>query len=160
MSRKEQIVCPSCNQIRTTRSHDKKDKRCKPCYSAAQRLAPNMDSTYKVLVASVKSGARKRNIEYSLSFEQFKDIVQDNCFWCNASPPLKMPKGERMPTLPAPANGIDRLDNSIGYVYANCVASCQMCNVAKNNHSEKEFLSWVQRLYEFKFLGIEKENNA
>ena len=153
MSRKEQIVCPTCNEVRTTRSHDKKDKRCKPCYSAAQRLAPNTDSTYKVLMASVKSGARKRGIDYSLSFEQFKNIVQRQCFWCNTEPPLKNPKGERMPTMPAPANGIDRLDNSMGYVYNNCVASCQMCNVAKNNHSEEEFLAWVKRLYEFKFLG-------
>jgi hypothetical protein len=157
MSREEQICCPTCNEVRVTKSHNKKDKRCKQCYSASQRLAPNANSTYKVLIASVKSGAKKRGIAYELSFDQFKDIVQDNCFWCGEKPASKNPKGERMPTIPAPANGIDRIDNSIGYIYTNCVASCQVCNVAKNNHTEQEFLAWIEKIYKFKFLGIEGE---
>ena len=151
MSRKEQIVCPTCNQIRTTRSHDKKDKRCKPCYSEAQKLKPNQDSTYKVLIASVKGGAKRRGYEYGLSFDEFKDIVSKPCYWCGIQPSMKNPKGERMPTLPAPAHGIDRIDNSIGYVYNNCVASCQTCNTAKNSNTSEQFLNWIKRIHKHQF---------
>jgi hypothetical protein len=154
MSRKEQITCPTCKKIRTTRSHDKKDKRCKPCYSEAQRLKPNQDSTYKVLIASIKSGAKKRGYGYELSFDEFKSIVSQPCYWCGIEAPLKNPKGERMPTLPAPAHGIDRLDNSIGYIYDNCVASCQTCNVAKNNSGANEFRSWIKRVYNNQFQEV------
>ena len=147
MSKQREIVCPTCGQTRNTKSHDKKDRRCKPCYSEARKIKPNQNSTYKVLVASVKSGARKRGYSYELSFDEFKEIVSRDCYWCGIAPPIKNPKGERMPTMPAPAHGIDRLDNNLGYVYNNCVASCQICNTAKNNSSVQEFKSWIKRVY-------------
>lgn len=154
MSKQREIVCIDCGEVRITKSHDISEKRCKPCYTKSQRLKPNQDSTYKVLIASVKSGAKKRGYSYELSFDEFKDIVSQPCYWCGVEPPLKNPKGERMPTLPAPAHGIDRLDNAVGYVYNNCVASCQTCNVAKNNSSAKDFRSWIEKIYLYQFKEI------
>ena len=154
MSKLRKSICIDCGESRTTKSHDVSNKRCKSCYKKSQKLKPNTDSTYKVLAASVKGGAKKRNIEYMLSLEQFKNIVKNNCYWCGEKPPLKNPKAERMPTLPAPANGIDRINNSIGYIYDNCVASCQKCNIAKNNYSEKEFLEWIKKVYMHQFQEV------
>ena len=148
------IFCPTCGKSRT--SVHPENRRCKPCYTESQKIQPNDKSTYKVLMTSVKSGAKKRGLEFSLTLDQYISIVSQNCYWCGEEPLLKNPKAERMPTIPAPANGIDRLNNEVGYVYANCVPSCQKCNVAKNNYDTQEFLQWVKKIYEFNF----KENNA
>lgn len=156
MSIKGKITCPICGETRVTRSNDKRDRRCKACYTESQKISPNQDSTYKSLIHSMRGGAKRRGISYELSFEEFKEIVSMNCHWCGIEPTLKKPKKERMPTLSAPAHGIDRVDNSLGYVYNNCVASCQMCNIAKNNKSKEEFLLWIKRVYANQF----KENNA
>ncbi len=145
------IMCPDCKKERIVRGHEKKDRRCKSCYTERQKINPNKDSTYKVLRTSVQHGAKRRCYEYNLSFEQYKEIVTKSCYWCGVEPPLKNPKAQRMPTLPAPAHGIDRIDNSVGYTYNNCVASCQTCNVAKNNSSAKDFLAWIQKVYVHQF---------
>ena len=148
------ITCPYCGEERISRSHDKNSRGCKPCYTKRQKKEPNMDSTYKLLRTSVQHGAKRRGYEYKLSFEEYKDIVTKPCYWCGIEPPLKNPKGERVPTLPAPAHGIDRLDNTIGYTYDNCVSSCQTCNVAKNNSSAIEFRSWIERVYANQFQEV------
>lgn len=32
-------------------------------------------------------------------------------------------------------NGIDRVDSSVGYIFANCVSCCWNCNDLKSNNS-------------------------
>ncbi len=44
-------------------------------------------------------------------------------------------------------NGIDRLDNALGYTLDNCVPCCKRCNQAKNNMGLKEFRAWLVRAY-------------
>ena len=59
--------------------------------------------------------------EFKLSFEKFKELrAQKNCFYCEE--PLKKVT-------------IDRVDNSIGYLDTNVVASCWYCNNLKSNHN-------------------------
>jgi hypothetical protein len=105
-------------------------------------------------MTSVRSGAKKRSIDFTLTLDEFIKIVIQECHWCGEEPPLKNPKAERMPTVAAPANGIDRVDNSVGYIYYNCVASCQKCNVAKNNYDREEFLKWVKKIYSHQFQEV------
>jgi hypothetical protein len=40
-------------------------------------------------------------------------------------------------------NGIDRLDNALGYTTANSVPCCKPCNQAKNDRSVDEFRDWA-----------------
>lgn len=43
-------------------------------------------------------------------------------------------------------NGIDRIDDSIGYTIDNCVTCCRTCNWAKGNKDYSEFLFYIDRL--------------
>lgn len=80
-----------------------------------------------------KYGYYKRNAEdkgrqFELSYEQCELFFLDDCFYCGG----KAIRGEII-------NGIDRIDNTIGYVLDNCVPSCNMCNMLKGpyfNHIE------------------------
>lgn len=85
--------------------------------------------------------AVKRNLAWELSLEFFTKIVQQECFYCGQSPSTitKVGKLKR--------NGIDRVDNTIGYLLDNCVPCCKQCNHAKCQLSKKEFLDWINRVY-------------
>ena len=44
-------------------------------------------------------------------------------------------------------NGIDRVENTIGYEMDNVVTSCFKCNRAKNVMPAQEFLELAERIY-------------
>jgi hypothetical protein len=46
-------------------------------------------------------------------------------------------------------NGVDRLDNNLGYVDGNCVPCCGWCNTMKRNYTEKNFLEKITKIYNF-----------
>lgn len=91
-----------------------------------------------------KASARLRKYSFSLSKKNFKALINENCYYCNAAPSLRYKKQIVHQFF---ANGIDRLDNKKGYTRTNVVSCCKTCNVAKNNLSAKEFFSWIERVY-------------
>lgn len=64
-----------------------------------------------------KKSARKRNLNFELDYNQFDHFVTQNCVYCNKNK--------------IGINGIDRINNNIGYLYENCVPCCNMCNMIK-----------------------------
>lgn len=61
--------------------------------------------------------------------EEFKKLSHSNCYYCNATGP----------------NGIDRVNNAIGYNLSNCVPACKHCNYVKGDLSQKDFTLWKNR---------------
>lgn len=45
-------------------------------------------------------------------------------------------------------NGLDRIDNSCGYVDANTVTCCKVCNYIKSTHTVQSFYDRVERIYQ------------
>lgn len=74
--------------------------------------------------------ARKRNLLWELNIQQFLGLILNECFYCGQFP----------------ANGIDRKDNSQGYLLKNSVSCCSQCNYSKRQQTEIEFLNWVSRI--------------
>ncbi len=91
-----------------------------------------------------KKDARKRNIDFNLSIEEFTKLISQDCFYC-AIPPNTTRKIDKNNSYLY--NGIDRVDNNKGYTIENCVACCKMCNFAKNNYTLEEFLIWIKNVY-------------
>ena len=52
-------------------------------------------------------------------------------------------------------NGLDRVNNGLGYVEGNVVPCCETCNTAKQNLDLPAFFEWVQRVYEH---SVEKKS--
>ena len=73
-----------------------------------------------------KRGARKRNLEFELTLEYFKENWNKKCKYCGSDI-----KGV----------GFDRVDNSKGYTIENIVNCCEMCNRMKLNYSEEDFIN-------------------
>lgn len=81
---------------------------------------------------SYKSRAKTKNIPFELSFNLFDTIVKHKCFYCKYDPFDK-------------PNGIDRFDNTKGYVKGNCVPCCWTCNRAKSSMKPDEYFDYIER---------------
>lgn len=97
---------------------------------------------------SYKEGASKRNLEFNLSLEQFRNLVIGDCFYCGSAP-MNERKLQHYSNQTFRYNGIDRLDNDKGYVFSNVVSCCRICNKAKLNLTVKEFIVHIEKIYMF-----------
>lgn len=94
-------------------------------------------------LTSYKRGALSRDIEWSLSNDEFYKLTSMDCHYCGMEPSAWKPTSNGFILK----NGIDRVTHTIGYVYSNCVPCCSKCNRAKYRMSGDEFRSWVRKTY-------------
>lgn len=115
----------------------------KSFYTKAQLLYVNAEYTY------CKNAAKTRMLEFSLSYDQFLQLIVDKCHYCGIVPqlPTEYTNVLHVDRTQHHRNGIDRLDSSIGYVTQNCVTACETCNLAKNDMHIDSFLAWIARVY-------------
>lgn len=69
-----------------------------------------------------KRATEKKQVEFELSMEEFNKLKRLDCYMC-----LKT-------TTFANLNGIDCINNDIGYTLENCMPCCYDCNKMKNNY--------------------------
>jgi len=117
---------------------------------------PNGQASKNMALAHTKRGAARRGYEWKLSDEFFFELIQKNCFYCGAKPFTAFCSSPRTGLFYF--NGIDRVDNSIGYLPGNVVPCCKHCNMAKSTNSVDEFLDWVQRVHQHSVLGRMEKN--
>ena len=103
-------------------------------------------ASFNNFLQGYKAQAKRRKIEWKLSEQDFKKIVDQDCFYCGAAPVPKIHR-HRKPNGHYPVNGIDRLDNSIGYTSENSIPCCKICNMAKRDMSQKDFIHWIWQAY-------------
>ncbi len=104
-----------------------------------------------------KANARSRGLKYDLSDDFAERLMRSRCHYCGAVPSMKSRRSAaRGADVPQLFNGIDRVDNALGYVVENVVPCCPTCNHMKSdrNHAEwirhmRKILKHVTRLVEF-----------
>ena len=110
-------------------------------------------ASFNILFKRYKYGASRRGREFSLTKSEFKSLTKQNCIYCGTIPSQTI-QGKRTNGSYI-YNGIDRVDNSIGYHYKNCVPCCRTCNFAKKDSTHEEFINWINNLVKFKIGGAE-----
>lgn len=111
---------------------------------------PDGEASFNYLWHTYNRNAKKRNIEFSLVKEEFRKLTKLNCYYCGTKPdkPVKhhtVKRNEKYQNYYL-HNGIDRLNNDLGYTLENSVTCCKICNVAKSTMSKWEFLDWVRKV--------------
>lgn len=105
------------------------------------------------IASSYRAGARKRDLEFKLTKRDVERLIFGTCFYCGSEPAnIFTPKRFKNPDVhpdPVLYNGIDRVDNTIGYTVTNCVTCCHICNGAKRDQTKEDFLAWIRRTYEY-----------
>lgn len=97
-----------------------------------------------------RSSAAARNLEFNLPFLYFASLVVRPCFYCGGPPRQEIRFRSKKPTESADVrtNGLDRLENSRGYLMHNVVPSCWRCNSSKGVMSFRDFMQFVASVYE------------
>ena len=121
---------------------------CRKCYFKS-KFDPN--KIWKLEYSEYIKSAKKRNLDFNLTLEQFINFIQLNCYYCNA-----VPNGTTHSKY-LKRNGIDRLDNNKHYEFSNCVPCCAMCNAAKSNKTLPDFLNWINRIHSNFYKNIESK---
>lgn len=117
------------------------------------KLKSDKDSSLKSLLWSYKKSAIRRELDFELSLEQFRVITSGNCYYCGCSPKKNFSRKDTISVTPYPYNGIDRVDNSKGYVLGNVVSCCDVCNFMKRTLGYEEFLNQVSSIYNYRIVG-------
>lgn len=79
---------------------------------------------------------------YDISFEEFMILSLSKCNYCGSQGTETAKSRASKATLSGGAlklNGIDRINNSLGYIEGNVATCCKMCNISKGDMSYDEF---------------------
>ena len=126
-------ICRRCLVSKKETAFRSKTDLCTYCREGAsiearreRRRTPYTHDWWMHRFTKMKASAKRRNIEYSLTFEELKELdSRKNCFYCNIE---FGPRGGHMDSIT-----LDRVDNALGYIYRNIVAACRSCNCKKGS---------------------------
>ncbi len=134
----------------------RKDKLVEWAKSSSIKYIDPIEGKCSTIHSNYRSRAKKKKLEFTLTFEEFKSMVTSNCHYCGLEPnKCRMDRTKSRQGLSRiNFNGIDRVNNEMGYTIKNTVTCCEDCNKAKRNLSYNQFLDLIKRiyknLYEFK----------
>jgi len=75
----------------------------------------------------IQKNAHLRALLITISRDEYEKIVVSPCYYCGFYSNFRL-------------NGIDRIDNHLGYIPSNCIPCCKMCNMMKQAQHPHEFL--------------------
>ncbi len=93
-----------------------------------------------------RSSANQRGIAFELTREQALELFQSCCYYCGTEHSNTARTYHTTEGLRVPYNGIDRVDNTKGYVEGNVVTCCSPCNMAKREMTAQEYVELCRRV--------------
>lgn len=111
----------------------------------SQKL-PMGEAAFNQLYGRYKHSAKRCGRTFSISKDLFRTLTEGRCHYCNAAPSkIAGMKGNHGMYI---YNGIDRIDNEVGYEPSNCVSCCATCNYMKRDIDYVVFTTWIKGVYE------------
>lgn len=101
--------------------------------------------------SAYKDRARRANLNFLLTIEEFEKLTQMNCAYCS-SPPSNICGTERKGRYIY--NGLDRVDSKKGYELSNCKPCCKKCNWAKSDMTLYDFTLHIKKIYDTLFKKV------
>lgn len=114
--------------------------------ATSHRRIPIKDAAFNAIYTKYKQGAKERNLEFLLSKEEFKIICEQDCHYCGDEPYLIKHHSTKIESYNYVHNGVDRKNNSLGYIVENCVPCCTDCNIQKRTRSYEDFLHHIAKI--------------
>jgi hypothetical protein len=139
----------SCGALTVVRGNHLRNGNTKSCGCFHHDIIalPEGRAAARQVLRTYKRGAEKHTplLSFDLTEEQFIALAQQSCYYCGTEPTQVMRGQDYHGTFTY--NGIDRLNNDVGYTVENCVPCCKWCNYAKRERTLNEFLCWIGRVY-------------
>lgn len=104
------------------------------------------EAQFNRFVYNLKKNAKTRDLMFDLSDRFIKILTKSNCFYCGLQPRqiYKTPRCNGIYVY----NGIDRVDNTAGYIESNVIPCCWECNKSKRSLTMSEFFDWIIAIHE------------
>ena len=109
------------------------------CLQRDRVSLPYGDASDNLAFYRIKQGAEKRGLLWALSEADVRRMLGAPCYWCGDVRVNQLGKAYRLNGRLG-YNGLDRLDNNVGYTEANAVPCCGPCNRMKGTMSTDEFV--------------------
>lgn len=132
-----------CGRERVVKATNLNRGRTKSC-SRCPRIKNYTEAAFNKVYLSYSNMASKRGLCFELTKEDVRILTSRNCFYCGVEPG-NLSKS-KYGTGSYSYNGIDRMNNEIGYIKQNVVPCCKMCNFAKGKNSFKDFRNYLVRI--------------
>ena len=123
---------------------------CPGCSVSTKRFKvtlPNNGAAWNQAYRTTQHNAYKRDYAFELTMSQFQELCRRPCYYCGDEPSIPMRSG-RSKEVVEYRNGIDRFDNTKGYVPDNCVPCCPACNVMKMSTAYNDWIDRIKRILE------------
>jgi len=145
------LVCGTEVTVPSTKLKEGAIKSCGCQENIKEARTPKGHSGFNKLFSTYRYAAKARSLSFELTAEEFKSIVISKCTYCGVEPSRVTygSRGSKKEHGKFISNGVDRVDNTQGYTIANCVPACSICNIAKSDLTQEEFLNWLERIRNF-----------
>jgi dihydroxyacid dehydratase/phosphogluconate dehydratase len=105
--------------------------------TAHPRTLPKGVAAFNRMFWKYKDNAKKRARPFTLTKEEFRKLTRQKCHYCGRTATLIQ------------CNGIDRVDNALGYSLNNCVACCKKCNYMKRVMLVNDFIKHAAQITKY-----------
>jgi hypothetical protein len=116
------------------------------CYNRDKQMAAHGVASFNNYIRGYRNSASKRGYVFELTEEQFKVVIAGDCVACGAPPKEISRKTKKYSATPILANGVDRIDNKLGYIIGNVQPMCVPCNKAKSSMGYEAFQKWLEHI--------------
>jgi hypothetical protein len=96
---------------------------------------------------SYKHNAKTRRLDWELSNDEAYGLFESPCHYCGVVGSNCKIKNKRTPYY---YNGIDRMDNEVGYCSGNVVPCCGFCNIFKRAMPYEKFIAYLNQVAVFR----------
>lgn len=137
-----ECICGTFVVVRTTSLKSGGTKSC-GCWRKESRMLQAGLSMRRQLLKTYQLAAARRGYEWVISDDTFLALTQATCYYCGIEPSsVKRSKRSNGSFI---YNGVDRMDNKLGYTESNAVTCCSTCNFAKRTKTHDEFIAYLRR---------------
>lgn len=127
-----------------------KNSNCGCIFIGSKRILEEKEiSSVKRIFSTYKHSAKIRGLSFDLSFDFFKNTISKRCTYCGGEGTNRRKVTKANEGFNLDYNGIDRVDNTVGYEKTNCVPSCFICNRAKKDLSKEDWELYIKRIINF-----------
>lgn len=154
-SRNEGYICKcDCGNVTIARTYSLKKGLHQSCGCLSkEKMASRCYKGYGVsalhgIYQNYKRAAIKRKYEFKLSKSEFETLILQKCYYCGDSGSMTWASRNKIIVGDVyKYNGIDRVDNTIGYIPTNCVPCCDICNNSKSTLSVEQWREWIVKIH-------------
>jgi hypothetical protein len=143
--------CKTCNYMKCSLSVDVFLKRIEHILTYNNKIKgryfPEEYSSYNaVSYSEYKRRAKDKLLPFELTNNDYVEIINDNCYLCGRDGSNEF------------TNGIDRIDNNLGYIMSNVKSCCGSCNYIKKDIELNELFEKMLMIYNKHFTNTNIRN--